>query len=98
MKTRGASYRRQQLRECSMVIKRAPLASAGTDQVRASVILREQVICDDVASGLTLTISRSKAGATHVTVTGKDLASGERDFEFDVIGEYIARIPIAETS
>ncbi len=81
-----------------LITHRGQLRSAGTDHVRASVILREQVICDEVVSGLTLTVSRSKTGATHVTVTGKDLASGERDFEFDVIGEYIARIPIAETS
>ncbi|MGO9875195.1 MAG: hypothetical protein ACLPVY_15485 [Acidimicrobiia bacterium] len=81
-----------------LITNRARLCSAGTDHVRASVVLREQVICDEVASRLTLTVSRSKTGATHLTVSGKDVTSGARAFEFDVIGEYIAQIPIAETS
>lgn len=79
-----------------LITNRAQFRAAGTDHIRASVILREQVICDEAASGLTLTVSRSKTGATHLTVTGKDLACGARDFEFDVTGEYIAQIPIAE--
>jgi len=53
------------------------------------VVLQEQVIEDELASGLTLVVWRTSDGEGRIRVTGADLPYGNRDFQFDQSGALI---------